>query len=81
MKGDDFFQELRNFFGIDPVLSDKDARKVLSLRYSLHQKRYRKYQPITVATDIKDKTIAELEENYDKYPGFYIDIEAVRYYP
>lgn len=81
MKGDDFFQELRNFFGIDPALSDKDARKVLSLRYSLHQKRYRKYQPITVATDIKDKTIAELEENYDKYPGFYIDIEAVRYYP
>ncbi|MBZ4669626.1 MAG: uncharacterized protein JG775_2781, partial [Defluviitaleaceae bacterium] len=81
MNGDDFFQELRNFFDIDPELSDKDARKVLSLKYSLYQKRYRKYQPITVATDIKDKTIAEIEENYDKYPGFYIDVEAVRYYP
>lgn len=81
MSGDDFFQELRKFFEIDPILSNKEARKVVSLKYSLYQKRYRKYQPITVATDIKDKTIAELEENYDKYPGFYIDIEAVRYYP
>ena len=81
MDGDDFFVELRKFFEVDSALSDKDARKLLSLKYSLYQKRYRKYQPITIAADIKDKTIAELEENYEKYPGFYIDIEAVRYYP
>ncbi|WP_058486345.1 penicillin-binding transpeptidase domain-containing protein [Defluviitalea phaphyphila] len=81
MDGNDFFEELRKFFNIDKNLSDEKARKLISLKYSLYQKRYKKYQPITVAYDIQDKTIAELEENYDKYPGFYIDIEPVRYYP
>lgn len=81
MNAGDFFRELREFFDIDSNLKDIEARKLLSLRYALYQKRYRKYQPITVATDIKDRTIAEIEESYEKYPGFYIDIEAVRYYP
>lgn len=81
MSGEDFFRELRTFFALDPTLTDQDARKIISLRYELYQKRYRKYEPIMVAAEIQDKTIAELEENYEEYPGFYVDIEAVRHYP
>lgn len=81
MNGEEFFKELKSFFEIDSKLNDKDARRLISLKYALYQKRYRKYQPITIATDIKNKTIAQLEENYEDYPGFYIDVESVRYYP
>lgn len=81
MNGEEFFKELRKFFEIDESLNDSDARKLISLKYALYEKRYRKYQPITIATDIKDKTIAHLVENYESYPGFYIDVESVRYYP
>lgn len=81
MNGEEFFKVLREFFEIDETLNDSDARKLISLKYALYEKRYRKYQPITIATDIKDKTIAHLVENYESYPGFYIDVESIRHYP
>ena len=66
MNGEEFFKVLREFFEIDETLNDSDARKLISLKYALYEKRYRKYQPITIATDIKDKTIAHLVENYER---------------
>ncbi len=75
------FYELRKKFEIDSSLSDSDARKILSLRCELYKKRYSKFIPVTVAYNIKKETIGSIEEEKSKYPGVYIDVEALRTYP
>lgn len=72
---------LKDFFKIDSKLSDEEARKLISIRYSIYLRRYTQYQPITIALEVSDKTVAILEEENDKYPGVYIEAESLRIYP
>lgn len=66
---------------INSNLSDEDVRKLVSLRYSLYLQRWRQYQPVTIALDVSDKTVAVIEENNDKYKGVNIETESLREYP
>lgn len=75
------FKSLREKFEIDEKLSDEDARKILSLRCELYEKRYSKFMPVTVAYNIKKETIGSIEEEKSSYPGVYVDVEALRNYP
>ncbi|NLP46693.1 MAG: hypothetical protein GX347_06590 [Epulopiscium sp.] len=68
-------------FEIDEKYSDIEARKIMVLKYPLYQRRYRQYQPVTVAVDVSEKTVAMIEERHDEFPGLYIDVEPLRYYP
>lgn len=77
----DTFAYLRNFFDIDKNLSDEDARKILSIRTMLYEKRYSRFVPITIAYDVSQKTIGKIEENKTNFNGIYIDVEALRTYP
>lgn len=81
LTAEEAFYKLRNKFDIDDSLSDEEARKILSIRCELYKKRYSKYIPFTVAYDIKKETIGAIEEKKSDYPGIYIDVEALRYYP
>ncbi len=72
---------LKELFKIDPKLNDEDSRKLISLRYAIYLKRYFQYQPITIALDVSEKTVALLEEKNDEYPSVYIETEALRIYP
>lgn len=71
---------LESFFDIPQSLSPQMKRKMISLRYSLYLKRYRKYQPIDVALNISEKTIASIEENNQSLPGVTIDTSSLRNY-
>lgn len=62
-------------------LNDEDNRKLISLRYSIYLKRFFQYQPITIALEVCDKTVAVLEEENDYYKGVFIDSESLRVYP
>lgn len=75
------FIYLVDFFGIPENLPEQLKRKVVSLKYSLYLERYRKYQPITVALDVSDKTLASVEENQYAFPGVIIDTDSLREYP
>lgn len=66
---------------INSNLADEDIRKLISLRYSLYLQRWRQYQPVTIALDVSDKTVAVIEENNDKYKGVNIETESLREYP
>ncbi len=77
---DETIEYLVDFFDVPQCLSDSTKRKMLSIRYSLYLKRYKKYQPITIALNINTKTVAAIEERSDMFPGVYIDTESLRYY-
>ena len=77
------FNEIRNSksYKIDKVLSDSDARKILVVRDLIKSQGYSQYNPITIATDISQKTISQLEESAIELPGVSVAVEPVRYYP
>lgn len=68
-------------FAIAETISDQDAREIIALRTEIYGYAYRKYNLVTIATDISDQTVAQLEENHVKYPGMIVDVEPIRYYP
>lgn len=72
---------LADYFGIPQNLTYNIKRKAISIRYALYLQRYRKYQPITVALDISDKTVANIEERQTSFPGVMIDTDSLRNYP
>ena len=76
-------KEIRNNknYKIDKNLSDSDARKILVVRDLIKSQGYSQYNPITIATDISQKTISQLEESAIELPGVSVAVEPVRYYP
>nr|WP_288564013.1 penicillin-binding transpeptidase domain-containing protein [uncultured Romboutsia sp.] len=77
------FYEIRNNknYKIDKNLRDSDARKILVVRDLIKSQGYSQYNPITIATDISQKTISQLEESAIELPGVSVAVEPVRYYP
>lgn len=77
------FYEIRNNknYKIDKNLNDSDARKILVVRDLIKSQGYSQYNPITIATDISQKTISQLEESAIELPGVSVAVEPVRYYP
>ncbi len=58
----------------------RDAMKILSVRYAIFINRYKKYQPITLATDVNDETVAAIKENSTELMGVDIAEDTVRVY-
>ena len=75
------FQKIRKKFKIDENLPDKEARKILNLCNMLYLQRYRAWEPITIAYDVKQDTLSVIEEETIKYAGFSAEIQSIRYYP
>ena len=73
------FKELRRDYKIDESLSDAEARKIFIIRNEVATNGFTRYLPIKVAYDLKEKTIAYLEEA--GIPGVEVTSESERYYP
>lgn len=71
---------LIDLFGIPQNISSTMQRKLAAVRYSVYLQRYRRYQPVTVARDVNDEIIADVQENLDIYPGVSIETESNRVY-
>ncbi|MGE4215188.1 MAG: penicillin-binding transpeptidase domain-containing protein [Anaerotignaceae bacterium] len=71
---------LEQLFEVPQNLSSQMKRKIITIRYSLYLKRYRKYQPVTIALNISDKTVASVEEHNDFLSGVSIDTSSLRNY-
>ncbi len=72
---------LQDLFGVDPNLPISVQREIISLRSAIYMERYRKYNLVTLAYDISDETIAELQEQSSKYPGVSTTPQVQRIYP
>ena len=77
------FRELRKSekMEIDSSLSDEEARKIMLIKDLLKSQGYSRYNPVTIAKDVNEKTIAQIEENSLNLQGVTIDVQPVRYYP
>ncbi|MGI1691533.1 penicillin-binding protein 2 [Thermoanaerobacter uzonensis] len=62
---------------MDPI----EARKIMVVRQLMEEQGYNQYQPVEIAVDIDQKTIAEIEERHLELPGIMINVKPVRYYP
>lgn len=72
---------LVDYFGMPDNLPDDIERKLISLRYTLFEERYRKYKPVTISVDVSNKTVASVEEKQDIFPGIIVDTDSLRKYP
>lgn len=75
------FAKLRKIYKIDTSLSNKEALKIFRIRNEIKDLGYTKYRSSTIATDISDKSVIQIEENADKLKGADVVSETARYYP
>lgn len=68
-------------FKIPTDLSPGEMRKIMVVRQLMEEQGYNQYQPVEIAVDVDQKTVAEIEENHLELPGIMISIKPVRYYP
>lgn len=77
----DAFVYLRKYFKVEESLSDDQARKIMNIRNLINQKGYYQYEPTKIAEDIKNSTVARIEENSISLRGIAIVPGSIRYYP
>lgn len=75
------FDKIKKYFKLDNTADIEDARKIMSIRDLLKAKGYLQYQPVDVAVDVSQKTVAEIEERGVQLTGVGVEIKPVRYYP
>lgn len=63
-------------FGIDEKYSDEEVYKIMTLRFEI---RYNSLNPV-IAEEVSKKTIAEIEERIDEFPGALFDSVPSRKY-
>lgn len=62
-------------------LSIYEKRFILLVIDTLNKQGYRAYEPINIAYNVKDETIAMIKEQSIELPGIRTTIEPMRYYP
>lgn len=75
------FDYLCELFDIDENISNTDARKIINIRLQNFMQRYSSYIPITIAYDISQNSVIEIEERGEEYPSFYVELSPQRVYP
>ena len=68
-----------NFF-IDENYDQRTAYDIVVIRYAMKSTTYSRYQPITIAQDVSDKTIAYVHEHSDTLTGVEIEEHTIRKY-
>jgi len=69
-------------FKIDDAYTDEEAYKIMTLRYEIisNEWYFNTGNAITLAKDVSNKTVAEVEEKHHLLPGVTVDIEPMRRY-
>jgi cell division protein FtsI/penicillin-binding protein 2 len=71
---------LRKLFKISDDVSDGDAFTIISFRSKVYMNRYT-LEPVTVAFDVKERTVVKFEEHIENYTSAYTEVEPMREYP
>ncbi len=76
-----FITARNSTYKIPETYNNIDARKIMVIREQLRNQGYLQFQPVTVAKDISDQSVIDLEESINELPGVNITVEPIRYYP
>lgn len=60
--------------------SDKDALKIMTVRYAMLMNTYSRYEPIILSSNVCQKTVAAIKENAADMPGIEVSTEMKRVY-
>lgn len=66
--------------GLPLTLTKEEQLQIVIVRYHLRLTSFMKYVPVTVATNVTDKTVAAIKENKDVLQGVDIQEDSVRVY-
>jgi len=69
-----------SMYNIDDKYSTEDALKIMQVRFQLWLNKYRKFEPITVATDINQKAVAAIREYSNELKGVEVVTGSYRKY-
>ena len=67
-------------FSIDEEYKLSDALKIFSIRYAMFLNRYSKYEKLTIASNVDEKTVVAIKENSAAIPGVDISQDTTRVY-
>lgn len=67
-------------FNISDEYSMEDTLKIMSIRYDAYMNRYSQTTPITVASNISEKSIAAVMEGASELPGVNVATDSLRKY-
>ncbi|MFV0502908.1 MAG: penicillin-binding transpeptidase domain-containing protein [Lachnospirales bacterium] len=81
ISANEVFTKLRETFDIPKNLSNEVARKILNIRTEKYKQRYSSYLPITIAYNVSQESVIEIEENDDVYTSMYVEKAMERVYP
>ena len=60
--------------------TDEEALKIMTVRYAMLMNTYSKYEPITLSSNVCEKTVAAVKENSADMPGVEVSTEMNRVY-
>jgi len=67
-------------YGLPKELTKQEILDIIYVRYQLFTTSYRKYLPVTIATDLSDESVADLIENAGTLTGIDVVEDSVRVY-
>lgn len=67
-------------FNISSIYSQQEALKIMGVRYALWLNRFQQYISVTIAMDISDESVAELNENSADLLGINVVVDSIRVY-
>ena len=73
-------QYLKDSFYIDESYDEQTAYDIVVIRYAMKSTTFTRYQPIVIAQDVSDKTVAYINEHLHEYEGIAIEEDMIRKY-
>lgn len=81
MTASELYDYLKKKFNINITeITHKEECQLISLRSEIYIMRYKKYNDIVIAEDLKFETVSKLEENAELYSGLYVEEGSKRVY-
>lgn len=71
---------LKDSFYVDESYDEQTAYDIVVIRYAMKSTTYTRYQPIVIAQDVSDKTVAYVNEHLHEYEGIGIEEDMIRKY-
>ena len=71
---------LKDEDGSPIILTDEEALQIANIRYAMSLTEYRSYESNTVASNVSEETVAEIEENIADLQGVGIEESTIRVY-
>ena len=67
-------------FNISSEYSSQEALQIMNVRYALWLNRFQQYMAVTIAVDISDKSVADINENSADLMGMEVVVDSIRVY-